>query len=118
MVSESHRSRVIHADELAIRGSRTRRFEGRRFGSGVSFFLVDNDPGQGPGLHRHPYSETWSVIEGEAEITIGDETIRASAGDTAVVQPGVWHAFTNVGAGGLRMICIHASPEMIQENRD
>jgi quercetin dioxygenase-like cupin family protein len=36
-------------------------FEGESHGSGVSFFLVNNEPGQGPDLHRHPYSETWIV---------------------------------------------------------
>lgn len=41
----------------------------------------------------------------------------AHAGDTAVVQPGVWHGFSNTGSGTLRMICIHASDTMIQEFR-
>lgn len=108
---------VVTADSIRVPGSRTLRFEGRDHGSGVSFFLVANDPGQGPGLHRHPYTETWSVLEGEATITIGDETVVAHAGDTAVVQPGVWHGFSNTGSGTLRMICIHASDTMIQEFR-
>ncbi|MFD6443987.1 cupin domain-containing protein [Promicromonospora sp. NPDC060204] len=108
---------TVSADTIRIPGSRTLRYEGRDHGSGISFFLVTNDPGQGPGLHRHPYSETWSVLEGEATITIGDETVVARAGDTAVVQPDVWHGFTNTGTGTLRMMCIHASDTMIQENR-
>jgi quercetin dioxygenase-like cupin family protein len=108
---------VVTADTVRIPGSRTLRFEGRDHGSGVSFFLVANEPGQGPGLHRHPYTETWSVLEGEATITIGDETVIARAGDTAVVQPGVWHGFTSSGTSILRMICIHASDTMIQELR-
>lgn len=108
---------MVSADTIRIPGSRTLRYEGRDHGSGISFFLVTNDPGQGPGLHRHPYSETWSVLEGQATITIGDETVVARAGDTAVVQPGVWHGFTNTGTGILRMMCIHASATMIQENR-
>ena len=107
---------IVTADTIRISGSRTLRFEGRDHGSGVSFFLVTNDPGQGPGLHRHPYTKTWSVLEGEATITVGDETVVARAGDTAVVQPDVWHGFTNTGTGTLRMMCIHASAEMIQEN--
>ncbi len=107
---------IVTADTIRISGSRTLRFEGRDHGSGVSFFLVTNDPGQGPGLHRHPYTETWSVLEGEASITVGDETVVARAGDTAVVQPDVWHGFKNTGTGALRMMCIHASAEMIQEN--
>lgn len=108
---------VVSADTIRIPGSRTLRFEGSAHGSGVSFFLVTNEPGQGPGLHRHPYTETWSVLEGEATITVGGESVVARAGDTAVVQPGVWHGFTNTGAGTLRMVCIHASDTMIQENR-
>ena len=106
---------MIPADEIRIPGSRTLRFEGRDHGSGVSFFLVTNAPGKGPDLHRHPYSETWSVLEGEATIRIGDDTVVARAGDTAVVRPDVWHGFTNTGAGTLRMMCIHASDTMTQQ---
>ena len=109
-------SRAIPASELLVGTSRTMRFEGESYGSGISFFAVDNDPGMGPGLHRHPYTETWHVIEGEATIRMGDDTVTAHAGDTAVVAADTWHGFTNTGQGRLRMVCIHASPVMIQEN--
>ena len=109
---------VIPADRLRMAGSRTLRFEGAQHGSGVSFFLVTNSPGQGPVLHRHPYTETWSVLEGQATIRIGEHEVVARVGDTAVVPPDTWHRFTNTGDGDLRMICIHASPVMIQENAD
>jgi hypothetical protein len=33
-------------------------FEGEPYGAGVSFFQGNLLPGNGPGLHRHPYSET------------------------------------------------------------
>lgn len=107
---------VIPADVLRLPGGRTLRFEGQHHGSGVSFFLVDNDPGQGPALHRHPYTETWVVMEGQATIRLGEREVVAGVGDTAVVPPDTWHAFTNTGAGTLKMMCIHASPVMIQEN--
>jgi quercetin dioxygenase-like cupin family protein len=110
-------SEVIPADEIRVPGSRTLRFEGEPYGSGVSFFFVTNDPGQGPDLHRHPYTETWTVIEGRATITVDDQTILAGPGDTAVVQPDTWHGFKNSGDGVLRIICIHASPVMIQEEK-
>ena len=106
---------VIPADAIRVAGSRTLRFVGADHGSGLSFFLVTNDPGQGPGLHRHPYTETWTVLEGEATIQDGTTEICAHAGDTVVVQPDTWHGFTNTGTGVLRIMCMHASPEIIQE---
>lgn len=111
--------RAIPFDEIVIgEARRTVLFEGRRYGSGISFFLVDNEPGQGPGLHRHPYSETWTVLEGEAAITIGEDRLVARAGDTAVVGPHVWHRFVNSGTGRLRIMCVHASDTLIQEFKD
>jgi mannose-6-phosphate isomerase-like protein (cupin superfamily) len=107
---------AIPADDIRIGDSRTLRFEGAQYGSNVSFFLVTSDPGQGPGLHRHPYDETWSVLEGEATIVVGDRTFVARAGDTAVAPADTWHRFTNTGSGTLRIVCIHASAVMIQEN--
>jgi hypothetical protein len=55
-------------------------FEGEPYGSGVSFFLVDNEPGEGPDLHKHPYSETWIVRSGKARITADGEDIEAGPG--------------------------------------
>lgn len=106
---------IIRSSDIRVPGSQTLRFTGDDHESGVSFFLVTNDPGQGPALHRHPYTETWTVLEGAATIRVGPETLIARPGDSAVVQPGVWHGFTNTGTGTLRIICIHASPTMIQE---
>ena len=105
---------VVPAEALRIGTGRTRRFVGREHGAGISYFFVDNDPGQGPGLHWHPYTETWVVIEGTAEITMGDQRLTAIADDTATVPAGVWHRFENVGEGRLRMLCIHASDVIIQ----
>ncbi|MGO7983565.1 cupin domain-containing protein, partial [Rhizobium johnstonii] len=78
------------------------------------YFFVDAEPGQGPDLHWHPYTETWFVIEGTARIPIGDEKLVASADDTETVPAGVWHGFKNVGTDRLRVICIHASDTIIQ----
>lgn len=107
---------LVRSADLVVGSGRTARFEGEGYSSGVSFFLVDNDPGQGPGLHRHPYTETWVVRSGSATITADGETIDAVAGDILTVTAGTAHKFTNSGTGRLEMVCIHASPRMIQEN--
>ncbi|ABR64431.1 cupin domain-containing protein [Sinorhizobium medicae] len=95
--------------------SRTVRFEGRDYGSQVSIFLVDADPGRGVALHVHPYSETWVVKKGEAEFTVGGEKTRALPGDIIVAAPDVPHRFENVGAGRLELVCIHPNETFIQE---
>jgi quercetin dioxygenase-like cupin family protein len=49
--------------------------------------------------HSHPQEEVWQVIEGELEITIGDETRRAGPGLVAIVPGGVEHAVRALSAG-------------------
>ena len=68
-------------------------------------------PGRGPALHRHPYEEVFVIIEGEATITLGDETVVVRGGEPPVVAPpNTPHAFTNSGTGRLVTVDIHASP--------
>jgi mannose-6-phosphate isomerase-like protein (cupin superfamily) len=97
--------RVIPDGEIERSPRGTLTFEGEGYGAGVSFFLVHNQPGEGPDLHRHPYSETW----------MDGHQFEAGAGDIAVVGPNTPHMFKNVGKERLDIVCIHASPKMIQE---
>src|ERR671924_2357480 len=96
--------RVIRSGELQPTAGGTVRFEGEPYGSGVSFFLVNNKPGMGPDLHKHPYSETWIVRSGKARITADGQEIDAEAGDIVVVGPETPHKFKNVGEGRLDVI--------------
>jgi mannose-6-phosphate isomerase-like protein (cupin superfamily) len=106
---------VIRAGELAPSPGGTVTFEGEPYGSGVSFFLVNNEPGKGPDLHKHPYSETWIVRAGRGLFTADEKEIEAGPGDILVVGPDTPHKFKNVGTERLDVVCIHASPRMIQE---
>ena len=105
---------IVPAADIRIGTGRSRRFVGADHNADVSYFFVENQPGQGPGLHWHPYSETWVVLEGTVQIRRGDEALTAITGDTVTVPPRVVHGFTNVGTGVLRILCIHASAEIIQ----
>jgi mannose-6-phosphate isomerase-like protein (cupin superfamily) len=107
--------RMIRSGELQPSPGGTVTFEGETYGSGASFFLVDNQPGAGPDLHRHPYSETWIVRSGRARFTADGEDIEAGPGDIVVVGPETPHKFKNIGTDRLDLICVHASPRMIQE---
>ena len=107
--------KAVHTRDLTAQGSRTAKFEGEPYGAGISFFLVNNDPGQGPGLHRHPYDETWIVLSGEALITADGVEIEARKGDIVVVGAETPHKFRNTGTDRLEVMCIHAAPRMIQE---
>src|SRR5688500_9520953 len=107
--------RVIRSGELQPSPRGTITFEGEPYGSGVSFFLVNYEPGDGPDLHKHPYSETWIVRAGKARITVASEEIEAGPGDVIVAGPASPHKFKNIGAGRLEVTCIHASPRIIQE---
>jgi mannose-6-phosphate isomerase-like protein (cupin superfamily) len=108
--------RVIRSGELRPSPRGTIRFEGESYGSGVSFFHVHNQPGEGPDLHRHPYSETWIVESGTARVTADGDELEAGPGDIIVVTPNTPHKFKNSGAGRLDILCIHDSPQIVQED--
>ena len=106
---------VIRSGEIPPSAGGTVTFEGEQYGSGVSFFLVNNEPGMGPDLHKHPYSETWIVRSGKARFTADGTDVEAGPGDIVVVGAETPHKFKNVGTDRLDVVCIHASPRMIQE---
>lgn len=92
------------------------RIEGADHEANVSFFVVHCPPGFGPDLHRHPYDETFIVLDGAIEVTIGDELAAVSAGQVAIVPPDTWHQFKNRGDTVARLVNIHPVSRMVQED--
>jgi quercetin dioxygenase-like cupin family protein len=88
-------------------------FEGAPYDAGVSFFVGDLEPGKGPGLHKHPYSETCIIHSGQVEAIIDGEVVVAVAGDILVIKPETPHRFTAIGEERLLAVCIHASDRFI-----
>ena len=95
-------------------GNLVGRFEGRAHGSSVSFFIGTFDAGTGPGLHLHPYDETFIVEAGSATFTVDGETFELAAGQIAVVPANTPHKF--VSGEGFRLISISPADHMQQEN--
>jgi mannose-6-phosphate isomerase-like protein (cupin superfamily) len=89
--------------------------KGADHGATVSLILDHSAPGQGPRLHRHPYDETWVVIEGSLTFVSGDEQLKAGPGDIIIVPPDTPHKFTNDGPSTSSLVCIHAHPSMVTE---
>jgi mannose-6-phosphate isomerase-like protein (cupin superfamily) len=96
---------VINASDLP-----TGNLTGAEHGGTISLILDHSEPGHGPRLHKHPYDETWVVIEGNLSFQAGEERLDAGPGDIVIVPPEVPHKFTNNGPGRANLVCIHANP--------
>ena len=88
---------------------------GETLGGPVTVLAYGNDnPGEGPCLHVHPYDETFIVTEGRARFFVGDQVIDAIVGEAVLGPKGIPHRFENLGPGRLQTIDIHHSPRWIQ----
>ena len=98
-------------------GARSYKFEGADHGSSISSFVINYaKPGMGPKLHRHPYEETFFVLDGEATFSIDGETIEARAGNILVAPANAPHKFVSVGTEVLRIVSVHPRERMSQED--
>jgi quercetin dioxygenase-like cupin family protein len=84
--------------------------EGAAHGASVSLIFDHSEPGQGPRLHRHPYDETWVVLEGDLTFQLHDDRLRVGPGDIVIAPAEAPHKFTNDGRARANLLCIHASP--------
>ncbi|GER91847.1 hypothetical protein KDW_60090 [Dictyobacter vulcani] len=92
-------------------------FQGQAYGDDlpVSVFQVASVPGGGPSLHVHPYPEVFVLHRGEATFTVGDETLKVSAGHVVVAPANTPHKFKNTGDEPLLLFSVHPNKEVIQE---
>lgn len=88
-------------------------FEGSQFEAGISFFIGDLEPGEGPPLHKHPYAETCIIHSGQVLMEIAGKSIPAGPGDIVVIDPETPHQFIALGPERLQAICIHASDRFV-----
>lgn len=62
-------------------------------------------PGARLSLQRHRFrQETWTVVEGTAEVTLEREVFRRSAGDCVQIRTGETHRLANPGT--IPLVCI------------
>lgn len=71
------------------------------------FELEPQTDGAGPHFHAR-HVDSFFVLEGELEVLIGEETVRARAGDLVAAAPGVVHGFANRSDSRTRFVNMHA----------
>jgi quercetin dioxygenase-like cupin family protein len=78
--------------------------------SGAYALFEDYVPaGVGNPAHVHTREvETWTMLEGELDWTVGDRTIQAKAGDFVHTPRGVPHRFANTSGRPARMLLTYA----------
>jgi quercetin dioxygenase-like cupin family protein len=107
---------TITLDSLAQVVGGTARFEGGMHDSPVSFFVVRNQPGDGADKHRHPYAETFIVLDGDIEAIIDGELRMLGPGTITVIPTMAWHEFKNRSDHRSLMVNVHPGPEIVQED--
>jgi quercetin dioxygenase-like cupin family protein len=71
-------------------------------------------PGGGIALHTHNTEESVVILEGEALCEIEDERHHLDTFDAAYIPEGLRHRFSNAGTGGLRILWIYGSIDMVR----
>lgn len=114
----NRRAAIAHQSEWSSNGTNWRgTIEGTSLGTDVTIlFYATEKVGEGPRWHVHTYDEVFIVRKGEALFTIGDEKIRATAGDILMGPANVPHKYHNIGPGTLETTDIHLSPKWEQVN--
>ena len=57
--------------------------------------------------HDQESEEVYFVIDGKAEMCLGEERVTVAAGQAVEIPPGVFHQITNVGDEPLHMIYVY-----------
>lgn len=71
----------------------------RQVFSGDNVMLVLNiiEPGFPPFPHSHPHEQLLCILEGECEVTVGEETVVMKPGDMVRIPPNAHHDLAVIG---------------------
>ena len=79
--------------------------------AGAYSLIEANITGGGPPQHIHKAEEeAFYILEGEVNIKIGEETIRATVGSFVVIPRGTVHTFWNAGSTPAKLLVIFSPP--------
>ena len=88
---------------------------GKETGGKITWMLNENSPHEGVPFHKHLHEdESFYVIDGLFEISIGDETILGGPGTCAYGPRNVPHRWTNMGSSRGRILGVF-TPSGLEE---
>ena len=108
--------KIIDINTMIPPGWESAKFQGFEHGADVSFFVVYVSTGNGPDKHRHPYEETFVILDGNIEFIVDGETTMIEGGKIAIVPANTWHEFKNRSETPALTVNIHPAPKIIQED--
>lgn len=74
-------------------------------GDGYAVKEIVVSPGEILSLQSHKHrSEHWVVLDGVAEVTVGDDVVRREANESAFIPAGARHRIANIGETPMRFI--------------
>jgi quercetin dioxygenase-like cupin family protein len=82
----------------------------------VCVYVTEFERGDGTPLHHHPYPELFLVEKNVALFTAGDEELTVGAGNFVLVPAGTPHRYVGASDEPVRVVSVHASPEVVQTN--
>src|SRR5439155_17133755 len=62
-------------------------------GGAFEIFEMTGPRDSGPSPHAHPWTESYSIIEGTLDVTIGDKTVPAGPGCFFQIPAGAFHSY-------------------------
>jgi len=72
-------------------------------------------PGGSIPAHEHETEETYTILNGSGEMTVGSEVRAVSTFDLVYIPPGVEHALKNTGTEPMEMMFVYA-PKMVVDH--
>lgn len=72
----------------------------------MGFVTLDPDGGQVP-WHNQEQEEVYFIIEGTAEMCLGEERQTLRSGQAVSIPPGVFHQITNIGEAPMKMLYVY-----------
>ena len=79
-------------------------------GSGLMVSFARYEPGAEAPLHAHEEEQVFVVVDGEFDVTLGEETRRMRAGEAAVIPSWVPHGVRASDAGPAAQIDVFCPP--------